>query len=141
MKLIDRALLDSFMASAGLTATALAKSAGCSKQYIGQLRTVEGKGCRPMQAAAITRALGVPLGELFAFAPGEETRVIVTPETGLLDTAQVAAILRISPDHVRKLRRIGELKGVNVGGMYRACKWRFHRAEVDRFIAARSVAA
>jgi excisionase family DNA binding protein len=135
MKLQDRDLLETLMREHGMSATDLAETAGCSRQAIGQLIKNPARGCRHTLAEAITWALGVPLGELFTYAPGEEA------PPSFLTTAQVAVMLGITPDHVRKLRRAGELAGANMGASGHAAEWRFDRAEVDRFIAARSVAA
>lgn len=52
----------------------------------------------------------------------------------LLDTAQVAEILNISPRQVARARQAGELKCVRISGS----AVRHTRAQVEAFIAARS---
>lgn len=52
----------------------------------------------------------------------------------LLDTAEVAELLHITPRQVARLRQAGELKCVRISG----AAARHTRAQVEAFIAARS---
>jgi excisionase family DNA binding protein len=52
----------------------------------------------------------------------------------LLTTDEVAAILRIHPDVVRRWARKGKLRTVKLGSR---C-WRFKQEELDKFIERRS---
>jgi len=58
-----------------------------------------------------------------------------TPRSGdeLLTTPEVARLLRVTPETVRRLGRAGRLRGFVLGDK---SGWRFRRADVDAFIRA-----
>jgi hypothetical protein len=65
MKLRSREILDAFMANKGFSNGRLAQYAGCSRAFIGHLRTGLKTSCTPKLAEAIAEALDVPLVALF----------------------------------------------------------------------------
>ena len=54
----------------------------------------------------------------------------------LLTVEEVAGALQVSTKHVRRLRRIGLLRGVNLSTSTtaRGARWRYEPSELDRFI-------
>lgn len=65
MKLRSKEILDAFMANKGFSNGRLAQYAGCSRAFIGHLRTGLKTSCTPKLAEAIAEALDVPLVALF----------------------------------------------------------------------------
>jgi excisionase family DNA binding protein len=57
-----------------------------------------------------------------------KTSVRFVPEP-LLDTAEAAAIMKISPKTLQKLARMRRIRGIHVGKL-----WRFRASEIDAWI-------
>lgn len=56
--------------------------------------------------------------------------------TALMTLAEVAAVLKVSPRHVRNLMTAGDLVGINIGTGKKSI-WRFESVDLDRFIERR----
>lgn len=65
MKLRSKEILDAFMANKGFSNGRLAQYAGCSRAFVGHLRSGHKTSCTPRLAEAIAEALDVPLVALF----------------------------------------------------------------------------
>ena len=65
MKLRSKEILIAFMDDKGFSVTRLAKYAGCSRSFIGHLRSGYKTSCTPDLADAISEALAVPRVALF----------------------------------------------------------------------------
>lgn len=65
MKLRSADVLNAFMKQKNFSAQRLATYSGCSKSFIGFLKTGHKTSCTPQLAASISEALDVPLEVLF----------------------------------------------------------------------------
>lgn len=69
MKLRSKEILDAFMANKDFSNGRLAQYSGCSRAFIGHLRSGYKTSCTPKLAESIAEALDVPLVALFDARP------------------------------------------------------------------------
>lgn len=65
MKLRSKEILDAFMETKGFSNGRLATYSGCSRAFIGHLRSGHKKSCTPALAERIAEALDIPVEGLF----------------------------------------------------------------------------
>lgn len=79
MKLRSKEILIAFMDDKDFSNGRLAQYAGCSRAFIGHLRTGNKTSCTPKLAASIAEALDVPLVALFDARPSAASSSNVRP--------------------------------------------------------------
>jgi excisionase family DNA binding protein len=75
---------------------------------------------------------------LSAFSPDDSARFSfdIKQFEPLLDSVEAAALLRIHPKTLKKMARRGEIRGTQIGKL-----WRFRASDLDEWISSRNPAS